>query len=164
MDKHLTHLVKQTERYTSMLTENMKSGGEVGLSIHRRSNSNRSYSSDGNGYDDYEDGDGDESVSRYGNESLLQDNSLDGNSAIESSSSTDEDFMSVAEELDDESTLLVEESLGRDIEVSEELNILKSESEIPIAQLKAMYGNIPDDDLSENDDSISENNSIVKNL
>ena len=31
MDKHLVFLVKQTERYTNMLTENLKSGGEIGL-------------------------------------------------------------------------------------------------------------------------------------
>ena len=31
MDKHLVFLVKQTERYTSMLTENLRSGGEIGL-------------------------------------------------------------------------------------------------------------------------------------
>ena len=33
MDKHLVFLVKQTERYTSLLTENLKSGGEMGLII-----------------------------------------------------------------------------------------------------------------------------------
>ena len=36
MDKHLVFLVKQTERYTNMLTENLKSGGEVGMIIGER--------------------------------------------------------------------------------------------------------------------------------
>ena len=35
MDKHLVFLVKQTERYTSLLADNLESGGSVGLNINR---------------------------------------------------------------------------------------------------------------------------------
>ena len=38
MDKHLVFLVKQTERYTNMLTENLKSGGEMGLEFGESEN------------------------------------------------------------------------------------------------------------------------------
>ncbi len=33
MDKHLNFLVRQTERYTNMLTENLRKGGMVGLQL-----------------------------------------------------------------------------------------------------------------------------------
>jgi hypothetical protein len=35
MDKHLVFLVKQTERYTSLLADNLESGGAVGMNIPR---------------------------------------------------------------------------------------------------------------------------------
>jgi hypothetical protein len=33
MDKHLSYLVRQTERYTSLLTDNLRTGGSIGLKI-----------------------------------------------------------------------------------------------------------------------------------
>ena len=47
-----------------------------------------------------------------------------------------------AEALDDETTIEVEERLGREMSYEEEMSILKNESEIPIEQLRAMYANI----------------------
>ena len=48
MDKHLVFLVKQTERYTNMLTENLKSGGEMGLEFGESENGRSSKKTDSN--------------------------------------------------------------------------------------------------------------------
>lgn len=80
------------------------------------------------------------------------------------SSSEDSDESFEIEQLsdDDETTLIEEESLARDVPVEEEINALRMESEIPIDELRAMYRNIPDEDDSEqeSDDSTSSENNI----
>ncbi len=51
----------------------------------------------------------------------------------------DGDFVPDGEALDDETTLIAEEKMGRDITYEEELALLRNESEIPIEQLRQMY-------------------------
>lgn len=56
---------------------------------------------------------------------------------------------SEAEGVDDETTLDVEEKLGRDMSYDEEIAMLKRESEMSVEELKAMYANMQDDCGSE---------------
>ena len=41
MDKHLVFLVKQTERYTNMLSHNLTTGGTIGLELSRKKRKNQ---------------------------------------------------------------------------------------------------------------------------
>jgi SNF2 family DNA or RNA helicase len=123
MDKHLVFLVKQTERYTNQLAENLQSGGEIGLDINSPRKSINNNELDEIYYDvdkDVNDDDGEFELNEEDNEE------------------------------DDEATLLEEESKGGGISKEEEMSILKNESEIPIEQLRAMYANMKDMD-SEDD-------------
>ena len=59
---------------------------------------------------------------------------------LETDDEEGEEFeLPVQPEVDDETTMEVEESLGRDMTYEEEMEVLKRESEIPIEELRAMY-------------------------
>jgi hypothetical protein len=58
-----------------------------------------------------------------------------------------------AEAVDDETTLEVEERLGRDISYDEELALLKKESEMSVEELRAMYVHAESDDDVEQSES-----------
>lgn len=53
----------------------------------------------------------------------------------------EEEFKPDAEAIDDETTMEAEERLGREISAEDEIALLKRESETPIDELRAMYGN-----------------------
>ena len=74
----------------------------------------------------------------------------------------DEEFKPASKaELDDETTIEAEEKLGREMSHEDEMALLKSESEIPLDQLKAMYaamgsGSDPHSEMDEDTDESSE--------
>jgi hypothetical protein len=51
----------------------------------------------------------------------------------------DDEFVLEGEALDDETTFIAEEKMGRDMTYEEELALLRDENEIPIEQLRQMY-------------------------
>ena len=68
----------------------------------------------------------------------------------------DDEFQaSNKQEVDDETTLEVEEQLGRDITYEEELNMLNRENEMSIEQLRAMYTGMNNCTEDDSDDSLS---------
>jgi hypothetical protein len=77
----------------------------------------------------------------------------------------------VGGDVDDETTMEAEDSLGRDMSYQEEIDLLQKESEIPIEQLRVMYfpalGEVPeaDQDMENSDDcdDQDEGNSHVAN-
>jgi hypothetical protein len=72
-----------------------------------------------------------------------------------------EDFVADESEVDDETTLLYEESLPQDISAQEEINLLKCESEMSVDELRAKYAAVfaqsgnDDHNDSSNEESIS---------
>lgn len=95
MDKHLKHLIKQTERYTGMLADNMKRGGSVGMTIKRKHRDSTA------------------SKPMRTHDSHDEHNTHDPDSGETDDISSDEDFFDDEEEMDDETTLLEEESRER---------------------------------------------------
>ena len=60
-------------------------------------------------------------------------------------------------EMDDETTLDAKERLDREVSVEEKMRLVQKESEIPVEQLRAMYGSIGNgDDNKESDDKDDE--------
>ena len=132
MDKHLEHLIKQTERYTTMLTDNMKSGGEIGRdSKPKHQNHNHNV--------DFSDLD-----------------CIDIN-AIENSDS-DEDFHLLIDEnaIDDDTTLNEEETNTRDISITDEIALLKKEGDMPLEELRALYRTRYQTEVNESEDNSEE--------
>ena len=54
-------------------------------------------------------------------------------------------------EVDDETTMITEERLGRDMTYEEELDILNRENEMSVEELRAMYTGMNDTDKQESD-------------
>ena len=63
----------------------------------------------------------------------------------------DEFHPSGNDEMDDETTIEAEEKLGREISYEDEIALLKSESEMSIEELRAMYARMEEADDAEND-------------
>ncbi|KAL3811882.1 hypothetical protein ACHAXA_005548 [Cyclostephanos tholiformis] len=77
-----------------------------------------------------------------------------------------DEFHLERDELDDETTIEVEERLGRDMSYHDEIELLKREGEMSIEELRAMYANIEeggDEDNNEDEDALSEGDSSVEN-
>ncbi|KAL7531374.1 hypothetical protein ACHAXR_005109 [Thalassiosira sp. AJA248-18] len=69
-----------------------------------------------------------------------------------------DEFHLEREELDDETTIDVEEKLGRDMSYQEEIDLLQRESEMSVEELRAMYANMDGEgNTSDNGDEGSEN-------
>ena len=149
MDRHLVFLVKQTERYTHMLTENMKSGGAIGQSTGSKSFSNQLVkkplllSNDEYNSDDYDELSVSLSTSSYNHYC---------SDAVSMEVEDDDDEFVAGEELDDETTLIQAEQEDGNEDRVEEITLLQQEQDIPIEKLRAMYANIPDDDDDEDED------------
>jgi E1A-binding protein p400 len=62
----------------------------------------------------------------------------------------------IGADLDDETTLVAEEKLGRDISYEEEIALLQQENEMSIEELRAMYCRNPDDDNDERSVELNE--------
>eukprot|EP01038_Epipyxis_sp_PR26KG_P011354 gene11354-15225_t len=164
MDKHLMFLVKQTERYTMMLADNMREGIEFvdedsisqqnnspkRLSKSASNESGRSYNNSpkrlehqtwNNRVDDSNSIsmiDVDTTNSKLTDNDLIVDQNDDSDN-----SSDDEDYIHMIEEPDDETTLIEQEAVEKDdVDKVTELDLLKNESEIPIEQLRELYKNL----------------------
>ena len=144
MDKHLVYLVKQTERYTNMLTENMTKGGKVGLSLNRTNSD-----SEGKNSVRFIEDMSVDSLAMASDNSILsyEVESLDG----EGGDDGDDDFHAV-EEQDDETTLLEQEAREQGEDKAEEIAMLQKEASMSIEELRAMYANITDDEDEDIDD------------
>ncbi len=64
----------------------------------------------------------------------------------ESDEDLDDDDFKAEDEPDDETTLTAEENKSRDMDIEDELSLLKAESEIPIEQLRETCGGDVSDD------------------
>ena len=156
MDKHLVFLVKQTERYTNQLAENLLTGGEVGHSIGPRTGRRKGFkgkvrfSTSSAAPDESphtQDGmdvtsvagsraSSPRSASRSAGPSRSETSLLDGQDFSdlgddETTEDEEEEFVADDEE-DDETTMIEEEERGEGLAADEEVNLLKNESEIPI--------------------------------
>jgi len=76
-----------------------------------------------------------------------------------------DEFHIETEEIDDETTIEVEEKLGRDMSYQDEIDLLKMEGEMSIEELRAMYANMHEggnengsDNDDDNDNNAPENN------
>ena len=67
-------------------------------------------------------------------------------------------FVPDLEEMDDETTMEIEEKLGNEMNPDEEISLLQKESEIPIESLREMYAKM----VHENSSSLNENNMTDK--
>jgi len=65
----------------------------------------------------------------------------------------DEEFEADTNEVDDETTMIAEEQLGRDTTHQEEIELLHRENELSVEELRAMYAGMEDDDDDEKGNS-----------
>ena len=151
MDKHLVNLVKQTERYTKMLAENMKSGGTKGNDFKDKvddkiSNANTKNQKMNNSLDT--------------RKNLIVDNSYsdDNLDGMDYDDDNDDAFEAEDEEEEDEIAMMEEEALLKlareEGDVDDEINQLEKDKDIPIEQLRAMYSHLGD--LDDDDDEKEE--------
>jgi hypothetical protein len=137
MDKHLGHLVKQTERYTRLLVSNMELGGSIGQNIVRSHQQSRS--------------------KRLCLESAVENMEVVKIGEEDVSDNSSEDYV-LEEELDDETTLIEEEAVAAhdDTNYEDEITKLQGDSEIPIEELRAMYSGMGDDELISDEESVQD--------
>jgi 3-phenylpropionate/cinnamic acid dioxygenase small subunit len=156
MDKHLMYLVKQTERYTNIVAENMKSNllssndpldNGLGFDhsvdsspVPSRKSSSRSKPA--------------KRAAKQANAAAIRlEDADDVNSPMYITSSDDEEFVmnDSDEEPDDETTLIEEEARGATEDRDAELATLKADAEMSIEELRAKYAALRDvvDDESE---------------
>ena len=97
--------------------------------------------------------------------SLLSKSSALTHSAFEDDDAGEEDEFrpEASAAVDDEDTLEAEERLGREMSPEEELNMLKQQSEVPIEELRAMYGAMGNGEGRESvgADALSVDNNVV---
>jgi len=154
MDKHLVHIIKQTESYTEVLRVQMHGAALSPSSPHKVL-----------------------SPVRRVNFKVEASTVLSSSTTIERNLPTDieygitdrddmdddddDDGEYVGEdEIDDETTLIEEELRGGDMDHDQEIALLKSEAEMSVDELRAMYANLPDD-ASESDGSDGDESSHV---
>jgi hypothetical protein len=70
---------------------------------------------------------------------------IDDMDVVEENAEENEEF-EFKEEQDDETTLIEEEKLGRDIPVEKEIELLEQEAEMDIEQLRAMYAKMEEEE------------------
>ena len=150
MDKHLVFLVKQTERYTYMIAENMRGNT---LSIKEREEAEEEkdeFMTTGKRAIDAT------SATETSNKRVrfLDDCvsvSADKDDVGDEESEEEEEFIGEDEE-DDETTLIEEESKEVLISHEEELALLEKDKEMSVEELRAMYANIPDEEEGEEEE------------
>lgn len=107
----------------------------------------------------------------YGNNGNEQDTSPTEEETNAESSATDDDslnddddeFQADKNEVDDETTMIAEEKLGRDMTYEEEIAMLSRENEMSVEELRAMYAgmnNAGDDNVTSDDDENDDGNNL----
>ena len=150
MDKHLVFLVKQTERYTYMIAENMRGNT---LSIKEREEAEEEkdeFMTTGKRAIDAT------SATETSNKRVrfLDDCvsvSADKDDVGDEESEEEEEFIGEDEE-DDETTLIEEENKEVLMSHEEELALLEKDKEMSVEELRAMYANIPDEEEGEEEE------------
>jgi hypothetical protein len=72
--------------------------------------------------------------------------SLDESILDEDDQGSEDEFRPTVDAVDDETTIEVEESLGREMSVEDEIALLQKEGETPVSDLRAMYEQAEDDE------------------
>ena len=154
MDRHLIYIVKQTERYTSMIAENMRLGGSMisDSVIMEKKGSKRDLehaeNSDKNSkrvrFQDFQLSDASGTTYEDMDSNLCEDDrSLTAEPALNESSGSEEYVGE--DEPDDETTLIEEEGREPEVSYEEEMALLERDQNLTMEELRAMYGNIPED-------------------
>ena len=168
MDRHLIYIVKQTERYTSMIAENMRLGGSMisDSVIMEKKGSKRDLehaeNSDKNSkrvrFQDFQLSDASGTTYEDMDSNLCEDDrSLTAEPALNESSGSEEYVGE--DEPDDETTLIEEEGREPEVSYEEEMALLERDQNLTVEELRAMYGNIPEDEDDGRDSNKSDESS-----
>ena len=158
MDKHLVFIVKQTERYTNMIAENMRTGGQgisTSLSEYTKGKKRSLDKGSNSGtplkkvrFEEKEISD--ESGTTYEDLESSQCEVVEPSESQPSSddSSGSDEYVG-EEEPDDETTLIEEEGRAKEMSYEEEMALLQQDQGLPIEQLRSMYAKASEQEFSD---------------
>jgi hypothetical protein len=171
MDRHLIQLVKQTERYSNLLTnsychensnnDNDNGNGNQSLTIeealaqadhystkpYNMTHSKRTRRTKRKRIDVHPNNNGD-MIDTQNDDDLFQQEKIKDESGVVGGEDVE---FTPSYELDDETTIEAEEKLGRDMSYEDEINTLQKENEMSVDELKALYYNINNNNNTENE-------------